>query len=156
MKKYEKIIRKQPGIVTTATTQQYRLNGEISAPFLKRERVPGHTTRLTGVPRDHPSHPGGYRDPKMQWVISPFKVTVQRRACWPDIPVSTSVTLDFIPPKNIPSGLLNHTRPRPPQSITKLLRTSGASSDRTTTSTRKFHNILKSFLWNSTDSGLLN
>ena len=35
---------------------------------------------------------GGYRGPQMQRVISPFKVTVQQRACWPYIPVSTSVT----------------------------------------------------------------
>ena len=91
----------------------------------------------------------------MQRVISPFKVTVQRRACWPDVPVSTSATLNFITKKK-QSGLLNHTRPRTPQSITKLLRTSGASSDHTTTSTTQFHDILKSLLWSSTDWGLDN
>jgi hypothetical protein len=68
---------------------------------------------------------GGYRGPQMQRVISPFKVTVQRRACWPDIPVSTSVTLKITPKNTIPSGLLNYTRPRP-QSVTESLRTTGS------------------------------
>ena len=122
MKKYEKIIRKQPGIVTTATTQQYRLNGEISAPFLKRERVPGHTTRLTGVPRDHPSHPGGYRDPKMRGIQGP-------KDAMGDLPLQSygAATgmlarhsrihirnFGFYPPKKYPFGAIKSHPPAPP------------------------------------------
>ena len=85
-----------------AHTMMWETFGEISAPFLKKRKGP----RAHDEDVSHHRIQGGHRDPQMQRVIYPFKVTVQRRDCWPDTPVSTSVALNNNPKSNIPSGLL--------------------------------------------------